>query len=45
MLIPNSLLVNAHTGDSKDAILFLQPARVELAIWYDPEENQAQDYR
>lgn len=42
MLVANSLLVDAHPRDSQDPVFFLQPARVQLVIWDNPEEDAAQ---
>lgn len=42
MLISNALLVDPHTRNSQDAIFFIQPPCVELVVWYNPEEYQAQ---
>lgn len=42
VLVTNSLLVDADTRNSQYSVLFLQPARVQLVIRYDPEENAAQ---
>jgi len=40
VLVSNTLLVNADTSNSQDAIFLVQPARIELVIWHNPEENQ-----
>jgi hypothetical protein len=40
VLVSNALLVNANTGNSQDAIFLFQPARIELIIRYNPEENE-----
>lgn len=42
MFISNTLLVDPDSCDSQHPILLLQPARIQLAIWHDPEEYQPQ---
>ena len=42
MLIANALLVILYPRDGQNAVLFLQPAGVQLIIWNEPEEQEAQ---
>lgn len=41
MLISNSLLVNADSRNGQHSIFLLQPSRIQLVIWDNPEENHA----
>lgn len=43
VLVSDSLLVGPHAGHRQNAVFLLQPPRVELAVWDDPEEDQTQD--
>jgi hypothetical protein len=42
MLITDSLLVNPNASYGQHSILFLKPARIQLIIWHNPVEDQAQ---
>ena len=43
MLVSNTLLVGPHTSHRQNAVFLLQPPSVELAVRYDPEEDQPKD--
>ena len=40
VLVTDSLLVLADSRHGQHSVLFLQPARVQLVVRHDPEENQ-----
>lgn len=42
MLIPNTLLVDSHTGNRQQPVLLLEPPGVQLAVRDNPEEDQSQ---
>lgn len=42
VLVTDTLLVDAHSGNSQNAILLVQPACIQLAIWDNPQENNPQ---
>lgn len=41
VLVSNSLLIDAHTLNSQDLVLFTQPPAVELIIRHNPKEQEA----
>lgn len=42
MLITDSLLVNPNSSHGQHSVFFLQPTRIQLVVWYNPIEDQAQ---
>lgn len=42
VLVTDTLLVDAHPGNGQNPILLAQPARIQLVIRHNPQENQTQ---